>query len=235
MTQGVRRAITGLWYLALAVTGMLGFLVLRPQIWVADDPSATFANLTSDGDLARVGLLLELGIVITQAAVAVWFYKLFRAANQTAALALTVFGMANAVAIMASAVFMATAIGVAESADGSIGGDPVAVVGLLAELGTNAWGVGAVFFGLWLIPMGYIAATSGLMAPWLGRILVLGGFGYALSAFVSYGFPDAPAWFVDGLTVPASIGEFWMIGYLLIVGVRRPAEPALRSESGASD
>lgn len=218
--------VTGLWYLALAITGMVGFLIVRPQVWVEDDPSATLANLVSDGDLARLGLMLEFGIVVSQAVVAVWFYKLFRRANQSAAFALGVFGMANAVAIMASAVYMATTVAVAESAGGSLGGDPVATVGLLAELSTNAWGVGALFFGLWLIPMGYIAATSGLMPTWLGRILVVGGFGYTLSAFVSYGIADAPGWVVDAMTVPASIGEFWMIGYLLIVGVRRSDEAA---------
>lgn len=218
--------ITGFWYLALAVTGMLGFLVVRPQVWVADDPSATLANLVADGGLARLGLLLEFGIVLSQAAVAVWFYKLFRVANQSAAFALGVFGMANAVAIMASAVFMATAIAVAEGPAGSLGGDPVATIGLLTELGSNAWGVGALFFGLWLIPMGYIAATSGLMPTWLGRILVVGGVGYTLSAFVSYGMADAPAWLIEGITIPATIGEFWMVGYLLIVGVRRSHEVA---------
>jgi hypothetical protein len=213
--------VTGLWYVALAITGMLGFLIVRPQVWVVDDPSATFSNLVADGSLARLGLLLEFGIVVSQAAVAVWFYKLFRAANHSAAFALGVFGMANAVAIMASAVFMATAIAVADTSGASLGLDPVAAIGLLAELGSNAWGVGALFFGLWLIPMGYIAATSGLMPRLLGGILVLGGLGYTLSAFVSYGMADAPAWFVDGVTIPATIGEFWMIGYLLTVGVRR--------------
>ncbi|HSJ71547.1 MAG TPA: DUF4386 domain-containing protein [Acidimicrobiia bacterium] len=218
--------VTGLWYLALAITGMLGFLVVRPQVWVVDDPSATFANLIADGGLARLGLVLEFGIVVSQAAVAVWFYRLFRGVNQPAAFALGVFGMANAAAIMASAVFLATAIAVAEGPAGSLGGDPVATIGLLTELSSNAWGVGALFFGLWLIPMGYIAATSGLMPTWLGRILVVGGVGYTLSAFVSYGMADAPAWLIEGITIPATIGEVWMVGYLLIFGVRRSDEVA---------
>jgi hypothetical protein len=89
----------------------------------------------------------------------------------------------------------------------------------------NAWGVGALFFGLWLVPMGYIAAGSGLMPEWLGRILMIGGLGYLVSAFVSYGFARAPGWLVEGLTVPATIGEFWMIIYLLAVGVRRDSGP----------
>ena len=93
---------------------------------------------------------------------------------------------------------------------------------LLFELSTNSWGVGALFFGLLLIPMGHVAAGSGLMPVWLGRTLIIGGVGYILSAFVSYGLSSPPAWLVEGLVIPATIGEFWMIGYLLVFGVRRP-------------
>jgi hypothetical protein len=41
-----------------------------------------------------------------------------------------------------------------------------------------------------------------------------------LSAFLSNGVAGAPPWLVGGLTVPASIGEFWMVGFLLAVGIR---------------
>jgi hypothetical protein len=43
---------------------------------------------------------------------------------------------------------------------------------------------------------------------------------------VSVGFSDPALWVVTSLTVPATIGEFWMIGYLLAVGIRPPAEAA---------
>ena len=49
---------------------------------------------------------------------------------------------------------------------------------------------------------------------------MVGGVGYILSALVGYGITDAPSWLYEGLTIPASIGEFWMIGYLLVVGIR---------------
>ncbi|HEY5692167.1 MAG TPA: DUF4386 family protein [Cyclobacteriaceae bacterium] len=37
--------ITGLWYLMLAITGIVGFMLLHSRIYVADDPSQTLANL----------------------------------------------------------------------------------------------------------------------------------------------------------------------------------------------
>jgi len=218
--------VTGLWYLALGVTGMLGFLVIRSQIHVAGDPSATLANLVDHEALARLGLVLELSIVVAQALAAVWFFKLFQKLNHTAAWAIAAFGMANAIAILVSGAAIATAFTVAWDPGLAPGGDAAATVQLLYELSANLWSVGALSFGLWLIPMGYVVTTTRLMPAWLGRILIIGGVGYVLSALMRFGIADAPTWLVDGLTYPATIGEFWMIGYLLVRGIRPPAELA---------
>ncbi len=214
--------MTGMWYLALAATGVLGFIVIRSQILVDGDPAATLANLVDREALARLGLVLELSIVVAQALAAVWFFKLFRTINHTAAWAIASFGMANAVAILLSGAAVATALAVAGNPGLAPGGDPAATVRLMYELSASSWSVGALFFGLWLIPMGHVVATTGLMPVWLGRILIIGGSGYVLSALIGLGVADAQGWLVDGLTYPATIGELWMIGYLLTKGIRRP-------------
>jgi hypothetical protein len=101
-------------------------------------------------------------------------------------------------------------------------GDAEATVQLLYLVSGSMWGVGAVFFGLWLIPMGWCVLRSGWMPRALGWVLIAGGVGYLLSAFVRYLVPGAQG-VVDVLALPATVGEFWMIGYLLIYGVRRGA------------
>ncbi len=88
-------------------------------------------------------------------------------------------------------------------------------------LSENFWGVGNLFFGLWLVPMGVCVLPSGSMPRLLGQILVVGGAGYVLSAFVTYLLPDAGA-VAAVLVVPATIGELWMISYLLVRGAGRP-------------
>ena len=78
--------------------------------------------------------------------------------------------------------------------------------------------VGGLFFGLWLIPMGYIVISSGRMPMWLGRILIIGGIGYLLQTFIkSIGVQSS---YLDMLVIPATVGELWMVGYLLIMCIR---------------
>lgn len=224
---------TGLLYLGLALTGVLGFLVIRPQL-IADDAAATLVRLGEQQALARLGIALELGIVVTQALAALWFYRLFRPVGSLAAGALAAFGLINATVILGSAACLATAL---ELATDPLG-DATGQVRLLTALSANLWGVGALFFGLWLIPMGLLVLRSAGMPRSLGWLLVGGGIGYVLSAFVSQLAPGAQP-LADMLTIPATLGEFWMIGYLLHGGVFResgigpePSEHSRKTTSG---
>lgn len=207
--------LTGIWYLLLAISGMLGFLTLHPKLYVSD-PAQTLTNLTEQETLARIRLLLEFAIVVSQALAAVWFYKLFKDINNVAAWALAVWGMMNSAAIMISAMAMGGALGIINSTQSL--DDKLIMIQIFDQFIKNAWGVGSLFFGLWLIPMGYIVIRSQRMPVWLGRVLILGGAGYLISTFINY-MGIKGVW-VDMMVIPATVGEFWMIAYLLIFGIR---------------
>ncbi len=219
---------TGLLYLGLVVTGALGFLLVRGQLFVADDPGGTLSNLVEHTSMARLGVVLELGIVLTQALAAVWFYRLFCSVDSVAAGLVAVFGMVNAVAILGSAAALATSLDVADDKSLAVSGGAAATVQLLYVISGHLWGVGGLFFGLWLVPMGWLVVRSRWLPRPLGQILMVGGVGYMLSTFVSYVFANADV--VAGLlTVPATIGELWIVGYLILFGVRDRARPERQS------
>ena len=222
-TPGIVRTArtTGLLYLGLAITGLLGYMVIRNQLFIADDPGATLANLRQNESLARLGIVMELGVVITQALVALWFYRLFRGVNVFAAGSIAAFGLINAVAILVSGALLATALDVGLDASLTVSGGTAATAQLLYVASGHLWTVGGIFFGLWLIPMGWLAQRSGWMPRLLGWILMIGGVGYVGNTLLSYLLPHAGL-AVDLLTIPASIGEIWMVGYLCLRGVRRP-------------
>lgn len=200
----------------LAVSGILGFMVFHPQVY-SSDPVETLDNLTDPDSLARPRLLFELLLVLSQALAALWFYRLFRSISDWKAWAVGIWGTINAVVIMISAISMAAAIQIANSSAQSYD-DKMVLIALLGELIKHSWNIGGLFFGLWLIPMGQMVVTSKRWPLWLGRVLVLGGVGYIVSTLLYYaGFKHS---LLDVLTLPATLGEFWMIGYLLIFGIR---------------
>ncbi|PKQ25535.1 MAG: DUF4386 domain-containing protein [Actinobacteria bacterium HGW-Actinobacteria-4] len=214
--------ITGLAYLGLAITGMVGFLLIRSALYVDGDSAQTLANLVERESFARLGVAFDFGIVITQALAALWFFKLFRRWNPFAAGALAAFGMVNAIMILVGVMFTSTALHVALNPASAPGGDQAGTIQLLVDLSNGAWSVSALFFGLWLIPMGYVVDSARLMPRALGAILMVSGGGYILSAFAKVLLPDAPL-VAELLPLPATVGEFWILGYLLIFGVRASA------------
>jgi hypothetical protein len=205
----------GVWYFIMAISGIFGFLILHPQVYDAD-PQQTLTNLVEGESLARLRLLLEFAIIVSQALTAVWFYRLFRNINEWAALATGIWGTVNAVVIMISAISMGSAIETALSSQ--VMEDKVVIIDLLTNLISNAWGIGGLFFGLWLIPLGYIITRSKRMPVWLGRTLIIGGIGYLIGTAINYA--GITGLWAGALTIPATVGEFWMIGYLLIFGIR---------------
>ncbi len=219
--------LTGLAYLGLAVSGAVGFLFVRSQLYVPGDAVTTLSNLTAHQALARLGTAADLTVVLTQALAAVLFFKLFRTFDSFAAGTLAAFGLVNAVVVLVGTLFSATALGVA--LDGSLAeGARAATVLLLFDLTGAAWAFGGLFFGLWLIPMGWLAWRSEHLPRLLGWTLMVGGLGYIASTFVIALAPKASG-VAQALTVPASVGEFWMIGALVWWGLkpRREAKPAL--------
>lgn len=209
--------ITGLWYLVMAISGIMGFVVFHSQIFFFGNPEKTLSNLIELESTARVRLVLEFVIVVSQALTAVWFYKLFKNINEWVAWTIGIWGMINSVAIMISAISIASVIELANSSLHSMD-DKVLLVQTFQSIIANAWGVGGLFFGLWLLPMGYVIIKSKRMPIWLGRIICLGGIGYLILTIISYSGIDFA--YNRFFKLPATIGEFWMIGYLLIFGIR---------------
>src|SRR3954451_7485464 len=206
--------LTGLAYLVLALSGIVGFLLVRPQLYVADDAMRTTANLVAHEGLARIGIAADLVTVLSQALAAVGFFLVFRRVNSPGAASITAFGLVNSVVVLVATAFSATALQVA------LRGGPTSAsdTQMLYDVNAATWSAGGLFFGLWLIPMGWLALRSGLKPSALGWILVVGGVGYILSTFASFLAPGASG-LAGALPLLATIGEVWMVAYLLIKGM----------------
>lgn len=63
---------TGLLYLGLAISGIISYLGIRSQIFVEGNPADTVSKLLEKEFLARVGIAIEILLVLTQALTALW-------------------------------------------------------------------------------------------------------------------------------------------------------------------
>ena len=80
--------------------------------------------------------------------------------------------------------------------------------------------IAQVFFGLWLIPLGYLAYKSGLFAKWLGVVLIAGGVCYIIDLLAAFLAPDFGQKIHNLVIMPSAVAEISMVLYLIIIGVK---------------
>jgi Domain of unknown function (DUF4386) len=84
--------------------------------------------------------------------------------------------------------------------------------------------IARIFFGLWLIRLGYLAYGSGMFLRALRAVLIVVGLSYLLDTLAQFLAPGARKIVHRFLAIPRAIaiGEIWMVAYLLVNGVKPP-------------
>lgn len=211
--------ITGLLYLLLAVFSGLPFLLLTQSVMVTGDAAATTRNLLANETLARLGFVGEILGLTCWVLLGVAFYRLLAHAGKWVAGAMVVF-VGTGAAIMGAALinyFAALLVATDGTYAASLGqGGSDALVLLFLNLRVNGYLVAQVFFGLWLLPLGYLAYRSGRFPKALAILLIVGCAGYIVDLLARFLAPDLAPAIAPFAIIPATVAEFWMVGYLLV-------------------
>ena len=236
MTTSPKRLarIAGVLYLGVAITGGFAEGFVEPRMYVAGNAAATAGNVVANSGLVRMAVVAELLDYIFLVFLAMTLYILLKHVHKSVARAMLVFVALAAAIVSLNAVFLFEGLQVAtdssyEAVFGTAGSN--ALVLLLLDLQHYGLLIGQVYFGLWLVPLGYLAYRSGMFPKALGVVLVVAGVCYLVDLFVAFLAPDIGD-IRAFLLIPVIIAEVWMLGYLLVIGVKtvRPDERTLTAE-----
>jgi hypothetical protein len=227
--------IAGALYLIVAVFAAFAFNIATGKVYVPGDATATAQRVMANAGLLRAGVVADLVQATAWIFVAMVFYLLLRHVNENQARAMVVFVAVGATIVFLSDVFPVAALLVATgqsyvTAFGAAGSNALAL--LLLDL--HHYGIlnASIFFGLWLIPLGLLVRGSGMFPKALGVLLVVGGVCYpvgVLAVYLTPAFGEAVKTLL--INVP-TVAEVWLLGYLLIFGVRS-SPPAYRAAAAA--
>ena len=203
-----------------AVLGMFSLLYVPSQLIVLADPELTASNITSNEMLFRLGIA---GSLITQlfCVAAVWFlYKLFYESYKDATILMAIFAFLGIPIAMLSTANQLLVLDMLNN--------PEQVI-LLLKQDTRGTIIATIFWGLWLLPQGYMIIRSPLFPRVIGWFMILAGVGYTISAFAYFlGIKGILIDLLDYLT----FGEvIWML-WVLIMGANWKA---IRNESSNKD
>jgi hypothetical protein len=211
--KGLAR-IAGSLYLVVAVLGGFAELYVRSGIVVAGDATATADNIRDSATLFRVGFVSDLAQATFFLFTAMALYLLLRHVHELVARAMVVI-VAVSVAIICLNLlnqYVALQVATGEGSD--------AMAGLFADMHAAGYLIAQIFFGLWLLPLGYLVYRSGFFPRAIGVLLAIGCFGYLADTFVQFMAPGIAESVEPFVVAPAAIGELSLVVWLLVKGVR---------------
>jgi hypothetical protein len=215
--------IAGVFYLLVGIFGGFSEGYVDPRLYVAGNAAATAGNVAANPALVRMGVVSHLLDGTFFVFTALTLYVLLEHAHKSVARAMLVLVALATGIISLNAVFQFEGLRVATDsayagAFGIAGSN--ALVLLLLDIQHYGTLSAQVFFGLWLVPLGYLAWKSGLFPRWLGVSLVAGGVCYVVDLLTAFLVPDVSEKIHAFVVIPCAIAEISMVLYLLVVGVK---------------
>lgn len=208
-TDAIQRTAraAGLLYAMLIPLGILGILYVPNTLFVEGDTAATVRNIAAHETLFRVSVLSALLAQVVQIFVVFCLYKVLKPASREAAVLMVVFSLLGVPIAMLNELNQVAVLAVLnESAD---------LVELFLSLHNAGVVIAQIFWGLWLLPLGYLVFKSGFLPKPIGPLLVVAGLGYVADSTVFFVAPGFDITFSEF----TFLGELLITGWLLVRGV----------------
>lgn len=213
----------GVLYLLMILLGIIQEAAIRGKIVVPGDAAATASNLKSMEFLWRVGICVELMVIIITVLLTLILYVLTRPVNKNLALLAVFFGL------FASSTQAACSLHLMEAL--FPGGDAAylnvftpdqlnAIATLSIQSQSSGFAITLLLFGPFFFVTGYLIYHSGYLPKFLGVLYIIPGVSYMLGSFLLILAPAFGSKYYFFIAAPALIGELSLSLWLLIKGVK---------------
>lgn len=200
----------GLFYVVVIVTGISAEFLIRQPLFGAGDAGSIAAALREHSGLHRLGLMADLVMVLSDVALGLLLFMLFRRSFPALALTAMVFRLVQAV-LISVALLLSHAAGLIALENG----DPT-TVGLLTGLHGDTYDLGLVFFGVNSLIVARLLWGVGAIRV-LALLIGASGLVYLTGSGLRFVAPGYYASFEPAYLV-AIVAETWLAGWLILYG-----------------
>tara|TARA_R110002049_G_scaffold53516_3_gene149588 strand:+ start:54603 stop:55271 length:669 start_codon:yes stop_codon:yes gene_type:complete len=213
--------VAGVLYLLVIICGVFAEKYVRTIIIDGADGRHVVTNIIKNEFLFRLGFMADLLMQLTYFLLPLALFQLLKRINRFAA-ATMVLSVAIAVAIMCINMLNHYAPLLLLNENSMVLTETQLQHWVLfyLEMHTKGYHIAQLFFGFWLLPLGYLVFKSGLFPKIIGIFLMVGCFGYLTDFLLYFLFPESQEILVDFITAPADLGELSLCLYLLIKGIK---------------
>lgn len=214
--------LAGALYAINIVAGLFCLMYVPSHLIVHGDAAATFGHLVASESLFRAGIAANVIAHVAFLLLPLALYALLSPVNRKVAVTMVALAVA---CIPIDFVAIANQLDVL-SLMRDAASNPTVVreqaqvnVWSLLDAYDNKLLVAEVFWGLWLLPFGYLVFKSGFLPRILGIALMLGCFSYVADFFQRVLAPhgNLPSY----VMLPAALGEMGIALWMLVMGTGR--------------
>lgn len=224
--------LTGTVYLIVVLTGIFTLGYAPSHLIVAGDGAATVDAISNAMPLFRWSVVAAFVCYLAFLVLPILFYQLLHRHGPVAARLMVGLAVTSVPIMMVNLIHKVEILSLVSGKSQPLAGDlPAAVMQHLHEYNSGVF-VATLFWGAWLLPLGYLVFRSRVLPRLLGVFLMLGCLGYMLNFFgplLAPGFAQTKL--SDLASIPSSIGEIGTCLWLLVMGAR---QQPLRTEDAAS-
>jgi hypothetical protein len=193
------------------------------MLYVPGDAATTAGNVVANAGLVRISVLADMLQATVFVFLAMTLYLLLSHVHKNAATAMVILvAIATTIMCIDKVFQFAALLVVVDPSYAAVFGvaGSNALVLLLLDMHNYGYLIAQIFFGLWLVPLGYLAYKSGMFPKALGIVLVVAGVSYLVDVIAAFLAPELSKQIHGFLSIAPTIAEIWLLGYLLIVGVK---------------
>jgi len=212
MTRNATARLAGLLYFATLPTAGFGYgyVAFMPK----DDPAALLAALESGRQVLGWTVLLGAAGFVDYLLMAALFHRLLAPAGKVAADLLVLFVAASVPLALAALAHRLDLMALLDARSPGL----ISEAPRLLRSEANLFQFATIFWGLWMMPLGWLSYRSGLVPTVIGIGMILGGFGY-LSGFVLPVLGIVPPAAVNVILMAVTlVSEFAFMFWLIIKG-----------------
>jgi len=213
--------IAGLFYLIFVLLLPLATSI-RSQLVVSGDAAATAQKIMANELLFRISFVTELVSALFFVLAAWALYALLKRVNKNLALLFLLLNLCGVAIECMSVLNLSTALSLLSGADylTVFPADHLQAQALLhIDMYTNGFMIAQIFFGAWLLPLGYLVYRSGFLPRFLGILLIIDFFGVLIWFLQFFLLPEAGIISSPGLAA-GFIAEVSLTLWLLVKGVK---------------
>ncbi len=217
--------VAGLGLLIMLIPAIFANYFVFPNLIVPGDAATTANNIMASEGLFRAGIGSWL-IVITLDVVTAWaLYVFLKPVNKSLSLLAAWFRLMHAAIFgitLLNLVFVSVLLSGADYLTVFEAGQLHALVSLFLNGYNYGFNIGIFFFSFHLGILGYLVYKSGYIPRILGVLLIVSSFGYLIINAGEILLPNYPEIITQVIGVPAFIGEFLLMLWLLWRGAKIP-------------